>query len=81
MHAVGHVSDRHFVPWPARKEWLKEPPTYLPMQATHTIDRPATADGQIRHVKILCRVMRVLTAQGQEIVEWDAEFVLSVPPR
>jgi hypothetical protein len=32
-------------------------------------------------VKILCRVIRVLTAQGQEIVEWDAEFVLSVPPK
>ena len=78
MNAVGHVSDRHFVLRPVRKEGLKEVPAHLPMQATHAIDRPAAADRQIGHVETFRRVVRVLPAQGQQIVECDAELLLGV---
>ena len=76
VDSVGHVSDRHFVLRPVRKERLKEVPAHLPVQATHAIDRPAPADRQIGHVETLRRVVRVLAAQGQQIVEGDAELLL-----
>ena len=69
VDSVGHVSDGHFVLRPVRKERLKEVPADLPVQATHAIDRPAPADRQIGHVETLRRVVRVLAAQGQQIVE------------
>ena len=75
VDSVGHVSDRHFVLRPARKQRPKEPPAHLPVQAAHAIDRPAAADGQIRHVERLRRVVRVLAAQGQQIVKGDAELL------
>ena len=53
-------------------------PADLPVQATHAIDRPAPADGQIGHVETLRRVVRVLAAQGQQIVERDAELLLGI---
>ena len=52
------------------KERLKEMPAHFSMQATHAIDRPAAPDSQIGHVETFRRVVRVLAAQGQQIVEW-----------
>ena len=69
VNSVGHVSDGHFVRRPVRKERLKEVPADFPMQAAHAIHRPAAADGQIGHVETLRRVVRILAAQGQQIVE------------
>ena len=69
VDSVGHMSDGHFVLRPARKERLEEVPAHLPVQATHAIDRPAPADCQIGHVETLRRVVRILAAQGQQIVE------------
>ena len=78
VDSVGHVSDGHFVRGPVRKERLKEMPADFPVQATHAIDRPAPADRQIGHVETLRRVVRVLAAQGQQIVEWYAELLLGI---
>ena len=68
MHSVGHVPDGHFVLWPVGEKRLKEVSADFPMQATHTIYRPAPPDCQIGHVESLRRVVRVLAAQGQQIV-------------
>ena len=54
---------------PARKERLKEMPAHLPMQAAHAIDRSAPADRQVGHVESFGGVVRVLPAQGQQIVK------------
>ena len=79
VDSVGHVSDRDFVLRPARKERPKEVPAHLPVQAAHAIHRPAPADGQIGHVESLRRVVRVLAAKGQQIVECNAELLLGIP--
>ena len=54
-------------------------PANFSMQATHAIHRPAAADGQIGHVETLGRVVRILAAQGQQIVECQAELFLGIP--
>ncbi len=53
-------------------------PAHLPMQAAYPIDRPAPSYSQVRHIEGLKRVSRVLAAQGQQIVERDAELVPGV---
>ena len=50
------------------------------MQATHAIHRAAPPDCQIGHVETLRRVVRILAAKGQQIVECYAEFLLRIPP-
>ena len=69
VDSVGHVSDRYFVLRPVRKERLEDVPAHLPVQATHAVDGPAPADCQIGHVETLRRVVWVLAAQGQQIVD------------
>ena len=78
MDSVGHVSDGDFVLRPVRKERLEEMSADFPMQATHAIDRPATADREIRHVETLGRVVRVLATKRQQIVERYAEPLLRI---
>ena len=53
-------------------------PADFPMQATHAIHRPAAADRQIGHVETLRRVVRILAAQGEQVVECDAELLLGI---
>ena len=74
VDSVGHMSDRDFVLRPVRKERQKDVPAHLPVQATHAIDRPAPANRQIGHVERFRRVVRVLAAQGQQIVEGYTEL-------
>ena len=81
VDSVGHVSDGHFVLRPVRKERLKDLPADLPVQAAHAIDRPAPPDCQIGHVEAFRRVVRVLAAQGQQIVECDAELLFGITDR
>ena len=78
VDSIGHVSDGHFVRRPVGKKRLKEAPADFPVQATHAIDGPAPADRQIGHVEALRRVVRVLAAQGQQIVECYAELLLGI---
>ena len=78
MDSVGHVSDRDFVLRPVREERQKDVPAHLAMQAAHAIDLPAPANCQIRHVERLRRVVRVLAAKSQQIMERDAELLLRV---
>ena len=78
VDAVGDVSDRHFVRRPARKERLEEMAADFAMQTADAIDRAAAADGQIGHVESLRRVVRVLAAQGQQVLELDADSLLRV---
>src|SRR5664280_2037149 len=78
MDAIGHISDRHFVHRPARKERLKKVPAHFTVQTAHAIHGPASADRQIGHIEILCGVIRVLTAQRQQITERDAELFMRV---
>ena len=79
VDSVGHVSDRYFILRPVGKERLEDVPAHLPVQATHAVDRPAPADGQIGHVETLGRVVWVLAAQGQQIVNGNAQLFLGVP--
>ena len=76
VDSVGHVSDRDFVLRPVREQRQKEVPAHLPVQAAHAIDRPAPANRQIRHVERLRRVVRVLAAKSQQVMERDAELLL-----
>ena len=78
VNSVGHMADGHFVLRPVRKKRLKEMPADFPMQAAHAIHRPAAADRQIGHVETFGRVVRILAAQGQQIVEGNAEFLLRI---
>src|SRR6266571_7808017 len=78
MNPVRHVSDRHFILRPLRKERRKNAPAHLSMQATYPIDRSASADCQISHVEIFRRVIRVLPPKGQQIMESDAELFLGI---
>ena len=61
-----------------REERQKDAPAHLPMQAAHAIDLPAPANCQIRHVERLRRVVRVLAAKSQQIMERNAELLLGV---
>ena len=79
MHSVGDVSDGHFVLWPVGKERLKEVSANFSMQATHAIHGSASTNGEIGHVETLRRVIRILAAQGQQIVECYAEFLFRIP--
>ena len=79
VDAVGYMSDWYFVLRPVRKERLEDVPAHLPVQATHAVDGPAPADCQIGHVETLRRVVWVLAAQGQQIVDGNAKLFLGVP--
>ena len=53
-------------------------PADFSMQAAHAIHRPAAPDRQIGHVETLRRIVRILAAQGQQIVECYAELLLGI---
>ena len=78
VHSVSHVSDGHFVRWPAREERFKELPADFPMQAAYAIHRPAPPDGEIGHVEALRRVVRILAAQGQQVAGAYAQLPLGI---
>ena len=78
MNAVGHVADRHLVRRPARKQRRKKLPAHLPVQAADAIHPAASTNCQIGHIEILCRVVRVLAAESQQIVQRNAELRPSV---
>ena len=75
VNSVGHVSDGHFVRWPVGKKRFKELPADFSMQAANAIHRSAPADRQIGHVETFGRVVRILAAQSQQIVECYAELL------
>ncbi len=79
MDSVGDVPDGNFVLWPVRKERFKELSAYFSMQATHAIHGSASTNGEIGHVETLGRVVRILAAQSQQIVECYAEFLFCIP--
>ena len=79
MDSVGDVPYGNFVLWPVREERLKEVSAYFSMQATHSIHGSASTNGEIGHVETLGRVIRILAAQGQQIVECYAEFLFCIP--
>src|SRR5512135_320873 len=78
MNTVRNVSDRHFDLRPPGIKWPKELLAHLLVQTAHAIDRAASADRQIGHIKGFKRVSRVLAAQGQQILERNAELVLGI---
>ena len=72
------MADGHFVRRPVWKKRLKKMPADFSMQTAHAIHRPAAANGQISHVKTFRRVVRILAAQGQQVVEGNSEFLLRI---
>ena len=78
VDSVRDVADGHFVRRPVRKERPEEMAADLSVQATHTIHGAAPANGQVRHVETLRRVVRFLAAQGKQLVQRDAEFLLGI---
>ena len=81
MNPVGHVTDGYFARRPAREERLKEAAADAAVQTAHGIHRSASPDRQIGHVEGLCRVVRVLSAQRQQVVEGYAEILLGITPQ
>ena len=79
MNPVGDVSDRDLVGRPFGEKRLEEVPADLSVQAAHAVDRPAPAHRQVCHVEGLRRVVRVLPAQCQKIVDSNAELLPGVP--
>ena len=51
------------------------------MQVADAIHRSAATDGQIGHIKSLRRIVCVLAAQGQQVVDGNAKLFLCVPPQ
>ena len=72
------MPDGYLIHRPARKERCKEVPADFSMQTAHSIYRSAPPNCQIGHVEALRRVVRVLAAQGQQIVERDPELLRGV---
>ena len=62
VNSIGHMTDRHFILRPMRKERLEQMPADLAMQAAHAIHRTAAANGQICHIETLRQVIWILTA-------------------
>src|SRR5206468_7753837 len=78
VHAVGDMGDGNLDARPAGKERLEDAPAHLAVQAAHAVDRTAAPDGEIRHVEWLVRVVRILPAEREEIVQRDAETFLGI---
>ena len=55
-------------------------PAHLAVQAAHPIRRAAAANRQVRHVELLQRVGRVLTAKSQQILKTNAELRPGIAP-
>jgi hypothetical protein len=78
MNPIGYVPDRHFVAWPAWKEWLKKVTANLPMKVADAIHRSTSADRQVCHVKTLRRIVRISATQRQQIAEPNPELLFGV---
>src|ERR1019366_7627025 len=78
MNSIRYMTNGHFVRWPVFEEWFKKMSADFSMQATHTIHRPTPTDGQIGHVETLRRIVRILSAQSQQVVDGNSEFLLSI---
>lgn len=78
VHPVGHVTHRNLRLGPAGEEAPEEPAAHLAVQAAHPVDRAAAPEGEVGHVERLVRVVRVLPAERQEILEPDAQVPLGV---
>ncbi len=48
------------------------------MQTAHAVHRPAAANGQISHVETFRRVVRILAAQGHQVVKGNSEFLFGI---
>ncbi len=68
VHAVGHVPHRHLRLRPAREERLEDAAAHLTVQPAHAVDRPASADRQVRHVERLAPVRGIRPPQGQQFL-------------
>src|SRR5713226_7051795 len=75
------MGDRNLDVRPTREERLEDAPAHLAMQAAHAVDRAAAPDGEIRHVEWFIRVVRILPAEREDIVERDAQAFLGVLPQ
>ena len=53
-------------------------PAHFPMQATHTIHSSASPNCQIGHVEAFRRVVRIMAAEREQIIQCDAEFLHGV---
>jgi hypothetical protein len=78
VDSVGDVPDRALRLPASAGTAAEEAPAHLAVQAAHAVHRPAPAHRQVGHVEILRRVVRVPAAQGQQILERDAELLRGV---
>src|SRR5262249_54098528 len=78
MNPVGDMPDRYLDLGPAGKEGLEDMATHGPMQTTDAVDRGATADGEVRHMEGLVRVVGTGPAEREEASGLDAELFLRV---
>ena len=78
MHAVGDVRHRYLDLGPPGEERLEEAAAHGTVQAADAVDRRAAANGEVRHVERLVRVVRTLPSEREEPAGLDAQPLLGV---
>ena len=78
MDAVRDVANGHLVLWPAGKQRLEDAPAHFAVQLAHAVDRATAAYRQIRHVERFLVVVGILSTQGHQVPEREAQLTLGV---
>src|SRR5580698_6935554 len=66
---------RHFFRRPAPEQRFEQVPAHAAMQFADTVDRTTAMDSEISHVKRLCRLMRVLPTQTDQVFDRNMELL------
>ncbi len=61
------------------KKRFEKPTADFPVQPAYSVHRSASPDGKISHVETLRRVIRILAAQGHQVLKGYAKLLLRIP--
>ena len=78
VHAVGHVSDGHFVLRPPREQGRKQMPAHAAVEAADAVDGAAAAHGEVGEIERLRVVVGILAAEREERAEREPEVFVGV---
>ncbi len=74
VDAIGDMADRHLALWPAAKQRLEDVPADPAVLAADADAQPGATHRQIGHVERLSRVVRIGTAERQNLRQRDANL-------
>ena len=80
VNTVRHMADRYLRFRPAGKIVVKDFPAHQPMQPAHTVDCSAAPHRQQCHVERFRVVLWVVTAEGEQCVDWNVQNVGRIVP-